>query len=264
MPLRLLTVLTKQLSCGTPDRVDLFDASGRPLELLLGLRVDFTMSIEKSHTISLPQFPPPGVSYQPAPVNAEHIAHEWATRWENILILSDISALETVFRQDCWWRDMLALSWDFRTIRGFSNVCEYVKQNLATSQLKKIRLRETGEFQPALRQPTPGVRWIESMFDFETKLGRGSGVVRLVQSENAQWKAYMVYTVLHELKGFEERTHLNRPHGGNNALMNGATKGNWQEQRQREKDFVDSEPAVVVIGAGEQYSSFFSFACVPL
>ena len=109
------------------------------------------MSFEQSYTISLSQFPPSRVAYQPTPVNAEHIAREWATRWENILIHPDISALETVFQQDCWWRDMLALSWDFRTICGFSNVCEYVKQNLATSQLKKIRLRETGEFQPALR-----------------------------------------------------------------------------------------------------------------
>jgi hypothetical protein len=124
-------------------------------------------------------------------------------------------------------------------------------KNLAASQLPKIRLRETDEFKPALRHPAPSVQRIESVFDFETKLGRESEVVRLVQSENAQWKTYMVYTMLQELKGFEERTHRNRPQGGNNALMEGAMKGNREEQRQREKEFVDSEPAVVIIGAGE-------------
>ena len=59
--------------------------------------------------------------------------------------------------------------------------------------------------------------------------------------------------MLQELKDFEERTHRNRPQGGNNALMEGAMNENWEERRQREKEFVDSEPAVVVIGAGEPY-----------
>lgn len=68
---------------------------------------------------------------------------------------------------------MLALSWDFCTIHGFSNVCEYAKQNLTTPQLQKVRLHETGGPKPALRQPAS--EQIESMFDFETKLGHGSG-----------------------------------------------------------------------------------------
>jgi hypothetical protein len=68
---------------------------------------------------------------------------------------------------------MLALSWDFCTIHDFSNVCEYAKQNLTTSHLQKIRLRETGESKPALRHPAS--EQIESMFDFETKLGHGTG-----------------------------------------------------------------------------------------
>jgi hypothetical protein len=98
------------------------------------------------------------------------------------------------------------------------------------------------------------VQWIESMFDFETKIGRGSGMIRLVQDGAAGWKAYMVYTALQELKGYEERTRLNRPHGGNNSLGGGSMKGNWHERREREKEFLSEEPAVIVIGAGRQIS----------
>jgi hypothetical protein len=62
--------------------------------------------------------------------------------------------------------------------------------------------------------------------------------------------------MLQELKDFEERTHQNRPQSGNDALMEDAMNENWEEQRQREKEFVNSEPAVIIIGAGEPYYSF--------
>jgi hypothetical protein len=67
--------------------------------------------------------------------------------------------------------------------------------------------------------------------------------------------------MLQELKDFEERTHQNRSQSGNDALMEDAMNENWeerrqQEQRQREKEIVNSEPAVIVIRAGEPYYSF--------
>ena len=174
------------------------------------------------------------------------------------LLHHDISALETLFHKDCWWRDMLALSWDFRTVHGLNDIRTYINRNLPTSQLRNIRLRETGQFKPSMQNAAPGVQWIESMFGFETDLGRGSGVFRLVQDGHAQWKAYMMYTVLQGLKSFEERCHFNRPHGGSNSLVGGAMKGNWEERRQRQKEFVDSEPTVVVIGAGAS-----KMICIP-
>jgi hypothetical protein len=91
---------TKELFCGLLDRMDLLDALERPLERLLGLTFRLRCQLNNS-TPSLPEFPPTRVLCQPASVNAKHIAQEWTTQWESILTSTDVSALETVLRQDC-------------------------------------------------------------------------------------------------------------------------------------------------------------------
>ena len=63
----------------------------------------------------------------------------------------------------------------------------------------------------------------------------------------------MIYTALQELKGFEEKAFSRRPHGENNSLLGGAVKGNWLERRQRQLEFLDEEPTVLIVGAGEFY-----------
>ena len=100
-----------------------------------------------------------------------------------------------------------------------------------------------------------GLEWIESMFSFETQKGRGSGMMRIVQGADGTWKGYMMYTIIKELKGFEESTGSRRSHGGNNSLLGGTIKGNWQERRERQLEFIDEEPQVVVIGAGKNHCS---------
>ena len=89
------------------------------------------------------------------------------------------------------------------------------------------------------------------MLEFETNIGRGSGVLRLIQGADGFWKGYMMYTVLKELKDFKEINGRNRLHGGNNSLLRGSTDGNWQERRHRQINFFDEEPCVLVIGAGQ-------------
>ena len=88
------------------------------------------------------------------------------------------------------------------------------------------------------------------MFDFESKSGRGSVMLQIVQGSDGVWKGYMMYTVLKELKGFEEQAGCRRAHGENNSLLDGTIKGNWLDRCQRKVDFIDEEPEVVIIGAG--------------
>jgi len=146
---------------------------------------------------------------------------------------------------------MLAFSWDIRTIHGLDKILTYFSENLAHTSPYNFKLRESGKFAPSSGNPIEGLEWIESMFDFETKVGRGSGMIRLVQGSDGVWKGYMIYTALQELKGFEENKGDRRPHGGNNSLIGGAIKGNWLERRERQKEFLDGEPDVFVVGAGK-------------
>lgn len=203
------------------------------------------------HTIKLPRFPKADVKREPIPASPTKIAQQWITSLESSLKSNDIAGLARLMHQESWWRDMFALSWDLRTLHGLDKISEYLSQNLLHTTPQNLKLRETGKFAPGFDHPTEGVEWVESMFDFETKVGRGSGMLRLVQDVDGTWKGCMIYTALQELKGFEDNSGLRRAHGGNNSLVGGAIKGNWLDRRQRQKEFLDEEPTVLIVGAGK-------------
>lgn len=213
------------------------------------------MLTERPHTINLPKFGK-GVSHiEHATPNPKHIAQQWISKLESVLASKDMARLSTVMHQDCWWRDHLAFEWDFHTIQGLEQLSKFLSKNIESTQPSHFKLSQSGKFAPTLSKPMDGLNWIESMFTFETKIARGSGVLRIVQGADGIWKGYMVYTVIKELKGFEENIGRRRPHGGNNSLLGGTIKGNWKERRDRQVDFMDDEPQVMVIGAGEYISA---------
>ncbi|KJK74628.1 hypothetical protein H634G_10157 [Metarhizium anisopliae BRIP 53293] len=170
----------------------------------------------------------------------------WVHGLNDALCAADFIKLKSLIHGDAWMRDLLAMSWDFRTLNGQDKIIHYMECHLTSSGIQNIRLRKSAFFQPNLKQ-LPDVEWVEAMFDFETKVGLGSGIVRLVKDAGS-WKVFMISFMLQKLKIFNETTHLNRPHGGNNSL---GGSGNWQERRERQKEFLDEDPAVVVIGAGQ-------------
>ena len=65
--------------------------------------------------------------------------------------------------------------------------------------------------------------------------------------DGGEWKAFTLFTAMHELKGHEETTKLNRPHG----IAHGGQPGrkNWAERRTAMENFEgDLEPIVLIIG----------------
>lgn len=88
------------------------------------------------------------------------------------------------------------------------------------------------------------------MFSFKNSHGRGKGMVRLVNVCGV-WKAHMLYTCLQELDRFPEASGLLRPDGGNKSSSGGIAGGNWYERRQRQLNFLDEDPDVLIIGAGQ-------------
>lgn len=135
-------------------------------------------------------------------------------------------------------------------MHGLDKVSTYLSENLSHTLLQNLRLRESGKFVPSLGSPIEGLEWVESMFDFETKVGRGSGMIRLTQGEDRIWKGQMIYTALQELKGFEDKSGARRPHGSNEILADGK-EGNWLDRRERQIEFLDEEPTVLIVGAGQ-------------
>ncbi|ODH20516.1 hypothetical protein ACO22_05879 [Paracoccidioides brasiliensis] len=176
---------------------------------------------------------------------------EWMNKLRTSLAQGDASDLEKLFHKDAWLRDMVVLSWDFRTIHGADRIVAYFQDNLERGRFRQFHARDSSQFQPAFKTAAPGLQWIETMFEFETEIAKGSGVLRLVLDTDDVWKAYLLSFTLMALKGHEEKSGFSRPEGGSNSLLENSHRENWAERRIREKSFKEYEPTVLVIGAGQ-------------
>ena len=176
----------------------------------------------------------------PENLDAKEVAASWFKELSEAVESKDIDRLSNLFLDEGLWRDMLALTWEFRTFEGKQRIHAFLQDNLNSSGLSNFKLKpETVEFQ----QPYQDLAWIQGIFAFETSVGKGNGVFRLVPTSTGRWMAYILYTNLEELKGFPEQIGANRNFQPNHGL--------WPAQRQREINFEDSEPVVVIIGAGQ-------------
>jgi hypothetical protein len=101
------------------------------------------------------------------------------------------------------------------------------------------------------------VHTVQAFLTVETDIGRGSGIVRLVQDHGA-WKVFTLYTFLRELKEHEEQVGGRRPNGV--AHGEHLSRKNWLDRRKAEENFEDGEePTVLILG-----KSYISSLCLNL
>lgn len=189
--------------------------------------------------ISLPTVDKLGVKV-PDDVDVQSIASQWFTAFAKNVQTANIPGIVSQLAEDAFWRDMLSMTWEFRTFMGPSSIAAFLKDQLVDCGITNLKLKPESV---QLERPYTDVTWIQGMFNFETKIGLGSGVFRIIPSKEGPWKGHTVYTNLDDLKGFPEQVGPLRKqepvHGG------------WPAMRKRESDFVETEPAVVIVGAGQ-------------
>jgi hypothetical protein len=176
----------------------------------------------------------------PANVDVKEVARKWLGSFASHVRSADIDGLIDLFVEDAFFRDMLALTWDFRTFEGTRAIKKFLTDRLPEARPSSFKLKD--EYVD-LQQLYPDVAWIQGLFEFETDVGIGSGVFRLVPMPDGRWKAHTVFTNLEDLKGFPEKIGALRNHEPNH--------GKWAEKRKREIEFEDSEPTVLVVGGGQ-------------
>jgi putative flavoprotein involved in K+ transport len=175
-------------------------------------------------------------------------AQAWLDAFHRTLDQPDPALLDDLFLADSFWRDVLALSWNLQTIAG---------RNTITQELTRLapKARPTN-FSIAPNRAPPrwvtraGTSTIEAIFNFETAIGRGSGIVRLIpDGPDDRLKAWTLLTALEELKGFEEQLGTSRPRG--QAYSRDFRGPNWLDLRNTSRDYADRDPAVLVVGGGQ-------------
>ncbi|MET0671177.1 MAG: NAD(P)/FAD-dependent oxidoreductase [Xanthobacteraceae bacterium] len=173
---------------------------------------------------------------------------EWLMQFERALAEPGTAALGALFHPNSHWRDLLAFTWTIATIEGRDAIAEALKAQAARAKPSGFR---TDPHRTAPRPVTrAGTAAIEAIFQFETAQGRGSGIVRLIpDGEGGAPKAWTVLTALDELKGHEETVGRARPTG--QSYSRDFRGPNWLDLRQSAAAYADSDPAVLVIGAGQ-------------
>ena len=111
-------------------------------------------------------------------VRALEIATNWLHEFESALVADDMKAVAGMFVEDSYWRDLVAFTWHLRTFSGRASIISAMHDLMPSARPQKFRLAE--DRTPPRWVNRAGVDAIEAIFCFETKTGRGSGVLRLV------------------------------------------------------------------------------------
>jgi hypothetical protein len=176
-------------------------------------------------------------------------AESWLADFESALTTRDDAALKKLFHPDSYWRDALALSWTLQTINGRDAILTTLTAQAATAKPNCFTV-DPDRAAPR-KVMRAGTDCIEAIFKFETAVGRGDGIIRLIPDadDGGRLKAWTLLTALQELKGFEEQLGAARPRG--NAYSRDFRGPNWLDLRKAANDYAGHDPTVLVIGGGQ-------------
>jgi cation diffusion facilitator CzcD-associated flavoprotein CzcO len=175
----------------------------------------------------------------------KELVERWLGRLDVALQSQSRASLASLFAHDGHWRDLLAFTWSITPKQGAEDIAALMVSKQGTARVRAFAVAEGRT--PPRRIQRAGIDVIEGIIQFETEVGRGFGVVRLLAADPS--RAFQLMTGLHELKGFEEKIGKRRPTGEAFSRNFGGT--NWKEQRIASQAYADREPVVLIAGGGQ-------------
>jgi putative flavoprotein involved in K+ transport len=155
------------------------------------------------------------------------------------LAASDLDAAVAMFAKECYWRDLVAFTWNIKTMEGRDEIRKMLSSCLARTKPRNWKIAE-GESATEANGVT------ECWISFETEAARCYGLVRLQQGQ-----IWTLLTTVVELKGHEEKAGYTRPLGARHGVNPGAKT--WKELRDEETEQLGlkAQPYVLIIGGGQ-------------
>jgi cation diffusion facilitator CzcD-associated flavoprotein CzcO len=175
----------------------------------------------------------------------KELVEQWLGQLDVALQSGSRASVASLFAPDGHWRDLLAFTWSITPCQGAEDIAASMVAQQGTARARGFAIAEGRT--PPRRVQRAGIDVIESIFRFETSVGRGLGVVRLKAAEPS--RAFQLMTGLHELKGFEEKIGKRRPTGA--AVSRNFGGANWKEERIASQAYADRDPVVLVAGGGQ-------------
>jgi putative flavoprotein involved in K+ transport len=168
-------------------------------------------------------------------------AADWFTALEDAFRARDVERAAGLFARTSFWRDLVAFTWNITTVEDRAGVTGLLTATLDRTDPSGFAVSEEPE-------EADGVT--TAWFTFQTAVGRGRGLVRLVE-EDGQPRAWTFLTTLYELTGHEEPRGPARPKGAEHGVNR--QRETWAERRAREDAELGrtTQPYVLVVGGGQ-------------
>ncbi|MFI5621890.1 flavin-containing monooxygenase [Nocardioides sp. NPDC051685] len=171
----------------------------------------------------------------------------WFQDFGRALDARDESALRELFADPSYLRDNGALTWDFRQFHG--------RESVIAALLSVVDEIKPSNFALSANWPAPSILGegdaavVEAFYDFETADGTGVALLNGALDDSAPhgFRVRALYTRLESLKD-APRPEVHPRGSGFTPTRLGQTYGEFRAER---CEFVDSDPEVIVVGAGQ-------------
>ena len=173
-------------------------------------------------------------------------ATAWLAAFDAALTAGDAQAAAALFAPDGHLRDILACTWQFTTASGPAAIAGVLARGLAETGLGNLRLAPGRT--PPRRVTRAGQPVIEALLAFDTTLGQGSGVLRLL-ADTTPPRAWTLSLALESLRGHEDIAAAR--HASEEDYSRDFGAENWLDKRTRDRAYTDRDPAVLVVGGGQ-------------
>ena len=163
----------------------------------------------------------------------------WLSNFERALAAGDVEAVAALFTVNSYWRDLVAFTWNIKTLEGRDQIAAMLRAVLE-------RVGPSGWVVTPGEEPASADGVTEAFIEFETAIGRGRGHLRLKGDQ-----AWTLLTTLCELKGYEEPAAATRPRGAEHGIYPG--RETWLDRREREAKELgyQRQPYVLIVGGGQ-------------
>ena len=158
---------------------------------------------------------------------------------EEALKAKDADKVAGLFGPEAFWRDLIAFTWNIKTVEGQDAIRAMASETLARVDVKSLAL------DPA-ETPAEADGVTEAWLKLETAHGRGPAQIRIKDG-----KIWTLLTTAKELVGHEEPLRHRRPMGAEHGVDK--NRKTWLERREEEAKSLGytEQPYVLIIGGGQ-------------
>jgi putative flavoprotein involved in K+ transport len=159
--------------------------------------------------------------------------------FEAALKSGDTAAAVALFQPDGYWRDLVAFTWNIKTMEGREQIAAMLDSQLDTVKPSKLKIADN---ETATEADGVAQAWIT----FETGVARGTGFIRVKDGQ-----IWTLLTTMTELKGHEEPKGFKRAMGAEHGARTDRTS--WKEDREAELETLgyEKQPYCLIVGGGQ-------------